>query len=155
MNDYKTIAFDFSKAKTPENPDGLEVVTTNDHLVTIVATNYRAGKQWDHPILAVVHYEDRDCAYAFNIYGKCVPGRDYLLEGNLCLKEPIKQRRMTNQELSKWLREKPEEFREVTNKHNLIGSIHSYFEVYKNWAVAPDIMIRSNYGEWKEPLIEE
>lgn len=152
MNDYKKRPFDLSEAKTPENPNGLEVVTIGNEPVTIVSTNYRGDKK-DYPILGIVHLEIRDLPTAFNIQGKPYDG--YIFKGSIYLKEPIERRRMTNQELSKWLREKPEEFREITNKHNLIGSIHSYFEDYKNWAVGPDIMIRSNYGEWKEPLIEE
>lgn len=151
MNDYKKLPFNLYEAKTPDNPNGLEVVTTANEPVTIVSTDYR-GDQKDYPILGIVHLKNRDLPTAFNIQGKTYDG--YIFEGSIYLKEPIERRRMTNQELSKWLREKPEEFREITNKHNLIGSIHSYFEEYKNWVVAPDIMIRSNYGEWKEPLIE-
>lgn len=148
MNDYKTIPFDIKKAKTPENPDGLEVVTKDGRSVRIVFTK----KYGTSPIVALVSNNvDVEDANEYKINGY----KDWGYDGDvLVLKEPVKQRRMTNMELSKWLREKPEEFREVTNQHNLIGSNHIYSEDDKNMAVRPDIMIRSNYGEWKEPLIE-
>lgn len=148
MNDYKKIQFDLSKAKTPDNPNGLEVITKDGRNVRIICTD----KLGEYPVVALVcFYNGLEYAHFYTL-GGIVSFNDNALD--LVLKEPIKSRRMTNQELSKWLREKPEEFREVTNMHNLIGSIHSYFEEYKNLEVGPDLLIRSNYGEWKEPLVE-
>lgn len=145
---YKIIPFDIKKAKTPENPDGFEVVTKDGKNVRIVCTN----KRGDNPIVTLIENGNlkEDCVL-YNLNGVYWSNDSH----NLALKEPVQYRRMTNQELSKWLREKPEEFREAMINHNLIKSIHSYFEECKNLEVGPDTIIRSNYGEWKEPLIEE
>lgn len=151
MNDYKKRPFDLSKAKTPENLNGLEVVTIGNEPVTIVSTNYRGDKK-DYPILGIVHLEIRDLPTAFNIQGKSYDG--YIFKGSIYLKEPIERRRMTNQELSKWLREKPEEFREAMTEHHLVKSAHAYFQECENHAVEDGLMIRSNYGKWREPLVE-
>ena len=51
------------------------------------------------------------------------------------IEEP-KTRRMTNKELSRWLREKPTR------------------ECKQDEEVRADIRIREDYGEWKEPLME-
>lgn len=66
----------------------------------------------------------------------------------------VKQRLMTKQELSKWLRENPEEFRE----YKQFGYIASEFTYYISEADIPvndNILIRQNYGKWQEPLVEE
>lgn len=65
-------------------------------------------------------------------------------------------RRMTNQELSFWLIEHPEEHREIYDKgDNTIYSSYSY-QKDKAYHECPDsILICYNGGEWKEPLIEE
>lgn len=67
-----------------------------------------------------------------------------------------KTRRMTNQELSFWLIEHPEEHREIYDKgDNTIYSSYSY-QKDKAFHECPDsILICYNGGEWKEPLIEE
>ena len=62
-----------------------------------------------------------------------------------------KQRRMTNKELARWLREKPT--REYTDDR-LVYSIHTYLEICANKEVDSYILIREDDGEWKEPLIE-
>ena len=68
-----------------------------------------------------------------------------------------KQRRMTNKELARWLREKPT--RECTHRndsHNrLVYSIHTYLEICANKEVDDCILIRENDSEWREPLVEE
>lgn len=65
-------------------------------------------------------------------------------------------RRMTNQELAWWLRDHPEEHREW--KWNADGaSIDSVYTYNDNKAVAEcgrNILIRSNGGEWREPVVE-
>ena len=65
-----------------------------------------------------------------------------------------KQRRMTNKELSRWLREKPT--REW--KYNVgrsVYSVHNYDEDCGDGEVREDTVIREDYGEWREPLVEE
>lgn len=71
--------------------------------------------------------------------------------------EKVKTRRMTNQELSWWLHDHPEEHREMTysNEDNYVSSDLSYLKSEANIQVYEKIVIRKNGGEWQEPLIEE
>lgn len=64
-----------------------------------------------------------------------------------------KQRRMTNKELSRWLREKPT--REWRYKNGAaVYSIYGYEETHENEEVQENVRIREDDGEWKEPLVE-
>ena len=67
------------------------------------------------------------------------------------------QRRMTNKELSRWLREKPT--RECTHRNDsddrLVYSIHTYLEICANEEVDDCILIREDDSDWREPLVEE
>lgn len=65
-----------------------------------------------------------------------------------------KQRRMTNKELARWLREKPT--RECKWAFDgCICSVHTYNEKAANDKVYKDIYIRDADGEdWREPLVE-
>lgn len=68
------------------------------------------------------------------------------------IEEP-KKRRMTNQELSWWIREKPT--REY--KHNYCTTVsfeYFYTEEKADTTVDSNILIRENGGEWHEPLVE-
>ena len=71
------------------------------------------------------------------------------------IEEP-KRRRMTNKELSRWLREKPT--RECTHRNDsddrLVYSIHTYLEICANEEVDDCILIREDDGEWRAPLVE-
>lgn len=70
------------------------------------------------------------------------------------IEEP-KTRRMTYQELSWWLREKPT--REWTFIFQKPARAHTVFEYFDNEAKQPvdeDIIIRENSGEWHEPIVE-
>lgn len=68
------------------------------------------------------------------------------------IEEP-KTRRMTNKELSRWLREKPtREFK--YNVGRSVYSFHAYDEDCGDEEVRKDILIREDDGEWKEPLVE-
>lgn len=63
-----------------------------------------------------------------------------------------KQGRMTNKELSRWLREKPT--REWKCKDgNSVCSVYGYGEKHADEEVR-DIFIREDDGEWREPLVE-
>ena len=65
-----------------------------------------------------------------------------------------KQRRMTNKELSRWLRENPtREYKYITSV--CIYNTHNYSETDQYFEVSSYIVIRENDGEWKEPLVEE
>lgn len=73
---------------------------------------------------------------------------------NYCILLTPKTRRMTNQELADWLRDCPEEHREWKYKNgDTVFSEYPYNMNYANEEVG-DILIRSNHGEWEEPLIK-
>lgn len=147
---YRLIKFDLQRAKKPSNPDGLEVVTSDDQYVRILCTDRRSD---DYPIIALVRnihtgYED---VKSYDVFGL-----DYTGDSCLCLKEPVKPRRMTEKELSWWLREHPEEHRELSRGFN-DGTVFTSFAYNDNHCddeVPEDYRIRTNGGEWKEPLVE-
>ena len=64
-----------------------------------------------------------------------------------------KQRRMTNKELSRWLREKPTRECKYLNSE-YICSTFEYREYCQDKEVHEDIRIREDDGEWREPLVE-
>ena len=75
--------------------------------------------------------------------------------------EESKTRRMTNKELSRWLREKPtREYKYRNNGTNdgfayYVYSYLSYLEETKaDEEVSASILIREDDGEWREPLVE-
>ena len=64
-----------------------------------------------------------------------------------------KQRRMTNKELSRWLREKPtREYKYLTSDY--ICSTFDYREYKQDEEVDVDMRIREDDSEWQEPLVE-
>ena len=63
------------------------------------------------------------------------------------------QRRMTNKELSRWLREKPTREAKYTI-YDYVCSVYPYNENCGGEEVREDIVIRENDGEWREPLVE-
>ena len=65
-----------------------------------------------------------------------------------------KQRRMTNKELSRWLRVKPTREYKFKNGDFVYGVIN-YRETEQDKEVTDDIFIREDDGEWREPLVEE
>ena len=68
------------------------------------------------------------------------------------IEEP-KTRRMTNQELAWWLREKPTRERKWTFD-SCVRSVYVYDEKYADEEVSVDMRIREDDGEWREPLVE-
>ena len=68
--------------------------------------------------------------------------------------EELKTRRMTNKELSRWLREKPTRECKYLNSE-YICSTFEYREYCQDKEVHEDIRIREDDGEWREPLVEE
>ena len=64
-----------------------------------------------------------------------------------------KQRRMTNKELSRWLREKPTRECKYLNSE-YICSTFEYREYCQDKEVHEDIRIREDDSEWREPLVE-
>ena len=65
-----------------------------------------------------------------------------------------KQRRMTNQELAWWLREKPTREWKYMNGVTVYG-YYGYEEKCENEEVLNNILIREDGGGWREPLVEE
>ena len=64
-----------------------------------------------------------------------------------------KPRRMTNRELSRWLREKPtREYKYLTSDY--ICSEFDYREYKQDEEVHEDMRIREDDSEWREPLVE-
>ena len=81
--------------------------------------------------------------------------KDKLIEKMKCcaeIEEP-KTRRMTNKELSRWLREKPTRERKWTFDR-CIYSVYDYDEQYADKEVSVDMRIREDDGEWREPIVE-
>ena len=69
------------------------------------------------------------------------------------IEEP-KTRRMTNKELSRWLREKStRECKYLTSEY--ICSTFEYREYKQDEEVDVDMRIREDDSEWREPLVEE
>ena len=69
------------------------------------------------------------------------------------LEEP-KTRRMTNKELSRWLRENPMREWKYMNGVTVYG-YYGYEEKCENEEVLNNILIREDGGGWREPLVEE
>ena len=66
--------------------------------------------------------------------------------------EVLKTRRMTNKELSRWLREKPtRECKYLTSEY--ICSTFEYREYMQDEEVSVDMRIREDGSEWREPLV--
>lgn len=68
-----------------------------------------------------------------------------------------KQRRMTNKELARWLREKPTRECKHCNgsNDNFVYCFHTYLERCANEEVDDLILIREDDSDWREPLVEE
>ena len=64
-----------------------------------------------------------------------------------------KTRRMTNKELSRWLREKPTREYKYLNS-DYICSTFDYREYKQDEEVSVDMRIREDDSEWHEPLVE-
>ena len=65
-----------------------------------------------------------------------------------------KQRRMTNKELSRWLRENPtREYKYLTSEY--ICNTFDDREYKQDEEVSVDMRIREDDSEWREPLVEE
>ena len=68
------------------------------------------------------------------------------------IEEP-KTRRMTNKELSRWLREKPtREYKYLTSDY--ICNTFDYRDYVQDEEVHEDMRIREDDSEWREPLVE-
>lgn len=66
-----------------------------------------------------------------------------------------KQRRMTNKELSRWLRENPTRKWKYNSVNYACYRFYFYTERCADEEVCEKIVIREGDGEWREPLVEE
>lgn len=66
-----------------------------------------------------------------------------------------KQRRMTNKELARWIREKPTREYKYKKVVDYIYSSYEYKEQRADEEVDDILLIREDDGEWREPLMEE
>ena len=97
---------------------------------------FNENKHAHYPIIALS--ENRDMSVG---YKRCAE-----------IEEP-KTRRMTNQELAWWLREKPTRERKWAFD-SCVRSVYVYDEKYADEEVDVDMRIREDGGEWREPLVE-
>lgn len=96
---------------------------------------YFLGSKVPYPIIALTADESGS-----DIYVHCA--------------EIEKQRRMTNKELSRWLREKPT--REYKDKYgDFVYYERAYRVTEQDEEVKDSTFIREDDGEWREPLVED
>lgn len=63
--------------------------------------------------------------------------------------------RMTQKELSRWLREKPtREYKRSSRTDIVVNHYYSYIEEDADQEVDKFFLIREDDGEWREPLVE-
>ena len=143
----KLVPFSVEKAKA-----GAKVVTRCGYPVRI--SDFNVKSKDGYIILGIIDIKGDEVPFSFMETGRR-GGTETQSEYDLFIEEEIKTRRMTNQELSWWLREHPEEHRE----YHLEGDICVCFNYIYNSEdsdkeVDEYIRIRKNGGEWQEPLIE-
>ena len=96
------------------------------------------GGSCDYPVIAVVSDETAEARYMH-----CAE-----------IEEP-KTKRMTNRELSRWLREKPtREYKRLKSDEAIVSCYHNYTDRTANEEVDGLILIREGDGDWREPLVE-
>lgn len=145
---YRLVPFDIERAK-----NGAEVVTVGNLNVEILRYDIRDDY---FPILAVVtNSDDTQSVFTYGIRGNMFI--DKRNDKDLRIKEEVKvnRRRMTNRELAWWLTDSPQEHREWKQaKGNVIHKNCAYTENDENEECPKDIVVRTNGGEWVEPLVE-
>ena len=98
---------------------------------------YVSEKSLMYPVVALADNDKEICRYKY-----CAE-----------IEEP-KTRLMTNRELSRWLRENPA--REFKSDNGIfVNYYYPYVEENSDDEVADTILIRENYGEWREPLVKQ
>ena len=97
---------------------------------------YISEQDMTFPVIAVANNEAIECRYKH-----CA--------------EIEKQRRMTNKELTRWLRLNPTREFKYCKTGIKVRCEYVYYEPDADKEVDPELVIRENDGEWREPLIEE
>lgn len=151
---YRIEKFDITKL----NDEGVEVTTRNGRSVRVICVDKKLDSEFtNNPIVALILYSGRnnipyEGMMCYTLKGRVCDNEDN--DDDLFLKIPVRARRMTNQELAWWLRDCPEEHREFrTRGEDNIYSIFTYSDETSSYTCAENILIRSNGGEWVEPLI--
>ena len=98
---------------------------------------YFSGEELEYPVIIVTSDEAAELRFKH-----CAE-----------IEEP-KTRRMTNQELSRWLREKPTREYKCKTGDGYIYSFYEYKEHRGDEEVRSNVVIREDDGEWREPLVE-
>lgn len=149
---FKIIPFDLSKARSESNPsDGLEVITRNGESARILCTDFESSEGKEYKLVVAVRYNEGEYLDTYTEDGRKHPDEES--NNDLFLKQPVKSRRMTNRELSWWLQEHQEEHREYMFKNaDWISSVFNYNIKNAEEEVPDFIIIRSNGGEWEDPL---
>ena len=95
------------------------------------------GEPCNYPVITVVSDETAEARYRH-----CA--------------EIEKQRRMTNKELARWLREKPtREYKRSSRTDIVVYCFYSYIEEDADQEVDENFLIREGDSDWREPLVEE
>lgn len=149
MENKKIIPFDLRRAIKDKD---VKVKTRGGEDAKVICYVARNEKR----IIALVDFGNGEIPLQYFDNGRHYVDSDCDLD--LVLEVSIKQRRMTNQELAWWLRDHPEEHREFifcANKE--LHPVLQTFDYFAHEADTPanDVLIRSNGGEWHEPLIED
>lgn len=141
--------------------EGVKVVTRDGLSARILCTDLL--KRDKEIVAAITGKTIEKYEYINEYYVNGRYNQDEETTEDLMLEIPVKSRRMTNQELSWWLREHPEEHREMIfnyedeimqKERRFIHYGYTYSQATKDEPV-DNILIRSNGGEWHKPLIEE
>ena len=97
---------------------------------------YFLNPKLPYPVIALTEDES-----TYGLYNHCA--------------EIEKQRRMTNKELSRWLRENPTRKWKYNHVNYVCYRFYFYTERCADEEVCEKIVIREGDGEWREPLVEE
>lgn len=142
-NKTKHVPFDIEKAK-----QGAKVVTKDGNPVRIVSYD-RKSLSGDFPICALIDVGEYEMDLFFRKDGTTRDIETY----NLYIEEEVKTQRMTNKELANWISLIHGVYRQVL-ENGCVYDNWSYIAKEENDEVKPGVMIREEYGEWREPIEE-
>ena len=128
--------------------EGIKIKTRGGLDARIVCTDSIGDK----PILALIQSSGRAMTCFYDTEGHVESDKEH--DFDLFLEVQYTCHQMTNRELSWWLRENPEEHREYSIG-NEVYNTYSYPKDREHELCPYSIRIRTNGGEWHEPLIEE
>ena len=109
--------------------------SSEDHKVKARVIHILSNGTFVYPILSVTDDDSR-----YETFQHCA--------------EIEKSRRMTNKELSRWLRENPTREFKYKNCDDYIFGYHEYKECSADEELSNAFLVRENDGEWREPLVE-